>query len=182
MWNWGLVFVGNFVGVLIVVVMMVFVFIMGFNIDGGVIVVKVVSIGEVCILGYVKYGFEGWMIIFICGMLCNWMVFMGVVGVMVLIYVSGKVIVMWMFIMLFFFMVFEYLVVNMFLFLFSLIMGGDFFVVDYLIWNEILIVFGNLVGGLVFIGFILYIMYYCIKLKCKLVIIVVFIGDNVIVK
>lgn len=146
--------------------MMLFIFIMGYNVDGGVIVIKVVSIGEVCILGYVEYGVVGWFIIFICGMLCNWMVLLGVVGVMILIYVSGKVLVMWMLIMLFFFMGFEYLVVNMFFFLFGFIMGGDFLVMDYFIWNEILIVFGNFVGGFVFIGLILYIIYVKMLFKC----------------
>ncbi len=51
---------------------------------------------------------------------------------------------------------FEHSIVNMFLFPFSMIMGGDFTVMDYLIWNEIPTVLGNLVGGLVFTGLTLY--------------------------
>lgn len=172
---------GNFVGVFIVVFMMLYIFIMGYNVDGGVIVIKVVSIGEVRILGYVEYGVVGWIIIFICGMLCNWMVLLGVVGVMILIYVSGKVLVMWFFIMLFFFMGFEYLVVNMFLFLFGLIMGGDFLVMDYFVWNEIFIVLGNLVGGLVFIGLIIYIIYVKIVFKCKILVVGKFVIKVVVV-
>jgi len=49
-------------------------------------------------------------------MLCNWMVSMGVVGAMISTTVGGKVVAMWMPIMLFFFMAFEHSVVNMFLF------------------------------------------------------------------
>jgi formate/nitrite transporter FocA (FNT family) len=180
--NWGLVFVGNFAGALTVAVMMAFVFTMGFNTDGGAIAAKVASIGEARTLGYAKYGFEGWMTIFIRGMLCNWMVSMGVVGAMVSTHVSGKVIAMWMPIMLFFFMAFEHSVVNMFLFPFSLIMGGDFSVVDYLIWNEIPTALGNLVGGLAFTGLTLYTTHYRTKPKRKLATTAAPIGDNVIAK
>ncbi len=154
--NWGLVFVGNFAGALTVAVMMAFVFTYGFNTDGGAIAAKVSGIGEARTLGYAQYGAAGWFTIFIRGMLCNWMVSLGVVGAMVSTTVSGKVLAMWMPIMLFFFMGFEHSVVNMFLFPFSLIMGGDFSVMDYLVWNEIPTALGNLVGGLAFTGLTLY--------------------------
>jgi formate/nitrite transporter FocA (FNT family) len=70
--------------------------------------------------------------------------------------VSGKVIAMWMPIMVFFYMTFEHSVVNMFLFPTALLMGGHFSILDYLIWNEIPTVVGNLVGGLTFTGLTLY--------------------------
>ena len=63
---------------------------------------------------------------------------------------------MWMPIMLFFAMVFEHSVVNMFLFPSALLMGGSFSIMDYIIWNEIPTVAGNLVGGLAFTGLTLY--------------------------
>ena len=154
--NWGLVFLGNLGGALLVAFLMAFVFTYGFNTDGGAIAAKVSAIGEARTLGYQAHGADGWMTIFIRGMLCNWMVSMGVVGAMVSSTVSGKAIAMWMPIMLFFYMGFEHSVVNMFLFPFSLIMGGDFTVMDYIIWNEIPTVTGNLVGGLAFTGLTLY--------------------------
>jgi len=154
--NWGLVFLGNFGGALTVAFMMAFVFTYGFNADGGAIAKKVAGIGEARTLGYAAYGTAGWFTIFIRGMLCNWMVSMGVVGAMVSTSVSGKVICMWMPIMLFFFMGFEHSVVNMFLFPFGLIMGGNFSIADYFIWNEIPTALGNLVGGLAFTGLTLY--------------------------
>jgi formate/nitrite transporter FocA (FNT family) len=70
--------------------------------------------------------------------------------------VSGKVIAMWMPIMIFFGMNFEHSVVNMFLFPSGLMMGGKFSIMDYLIWNEIPTLVGNLVGGLSFTGLTLY--------------------------
>jgi len=154
--NWGLVFMGNLAGALTVAFMMSFIFTYGYTVDGGAIADKVSHIGEARTLGYKSHGVEGWFTIFIRGMLCNWMVSMGVVGAMVSTSVSGKAIAMWMPIMLFFFMGFEHSIVNMFLFPFSMIMGGEFTLVDYLVWNEIPTVLGNLVGGLAFTGLTLY--------------------------
>ena len=74
------------------------------------------DIGEARTLGYAEHGRAGMLTLFIRGMLCNWMVSTGVVGAMISTTVSGKVIAMWMPIMLFFYMTFEHSIVNMFLF------------------------------------------------------------------
>ncbi|MBU2568923.1 MAG: formate/nitrite transporter family protein [Gammaproteobacteria bacterium] len=154
--NWGLVFVGNFLGALTVAVMMSLVFTYGFSVEPNAVGKKLAGVGEARTLGYAQYGVAGWFTIFIRGMLCNWMVSTGVVGAMISTTVSGKVIAMWMPITLFFAMAFEHSVVNMFLFPAGLIMGGNFSIMDYFIWNEIPTVLGNLVGGLSFTGLTLY--------------------------
>ena len=154
--NWGLVFLGNFGGAVLVAFMISFILTYGYSIDAGLVGEKIASIGEWRTLGYKEHGVAGWFTIFVRGMLCNWMVSMGVVGAMISTNVSGKAIAMWMPIMLFFFMGFEHSVVNMFLFPFSMIMGGDFTIADYIIWNEIPTVLGNLIGGLAFTGLTLY--------------------------
>jgi formate transporter len=154
--NWGLVFLGNLGGALTVAFMISFILTYGYNTDGGILAAKVASIGEARTLGYKAHGLDGWITIFIRGMLCNWMVSMGVVGALITTSASGKMLAMWMPIMLFFFMGFEHSIVNMFLFPFSMIMGGDFTLVDYLLWNELPTVMGNLVGGFVFVGLPLY--------------------------
>jgi formate transporter len=154
--NWGLVFVGNFSGALLVAVMMAFVFTYGFSTDPGPVGEKIASIGAARTVGYAEYGLAGWFTIFVRGVLCNWMVSTGVVGAMISSDVTGKVIAMWMPIMIFFFMTFEHSVVNMFLFPSALIMGGAFSIADYFIWNEIPTVLGNLVGGITFTGLTLY--------------------------
>jgi len=154
--NWGLVFVGNFAGALTVAAMMAFVFTYGYSTDPGPVGTKIAGIGVARTLGYEKYGLAGWATIFIRGMLCNWMVSMGVVGAMISTSVTGKVVAMWMPIMLFFAMTFEHSVVNMFLFPSAMMMGGDFSIADYFIWNEIPTALGNLVGGLAFTGLTLY--------------------------
>ncbi len=167
--NWGLVALGNFGGAFTVACMMAFIFTYGFNTDGGAIASKVSAIGEARTLGYAAHGGDGWLTVFIRGMLCNWMVSMGVVGAMISTSVSGKWLAMWMPIMLFFFMGFEHSIVNMFLFPFSLIMGGDFTIADYLLWNELPVALGNLVGGLVFVGMMIYYTHYKQSPKRKLV-------------
>ncbi len=154
--NWGLVFLGNLGGALMVAFGMAFILTYGFDTDGGVIAAKVSHIGEARTLGYQSHGTGGWFTIFIRGMLCNWMVSMGVVGAMISTSATGKMMAMWMPIMLFFYMGFEHSIVNMFLFPFSMIMGGNFTFMDYLVWNELPTVMGNLVGGFVLVGLPLY--------------------------
>jgi formate/nitrite transporter len=154
--NWGLVFVGNFLGALTVAVLMSVVFTNGFSTPPNNVGKVIASIGEARTLGYAQYGAAGMLTLFIRGMLCNWMVSTGVVGAMISTSVGGKVIAMWMPIMVFFGMTFEHSVVNMFLFPSGLIMGGKFSIMDYMIWNEIPTVLGNLVGGIAFTGLTLY--------------------------
>ena len=154
--HWGWVFLGNFAGALTVAVLMAVVYTYGFATEPNEIGNKIAHIGESRTLGYKEYGLGGWLTIFIRGMLCNWMVSLGVIGAMISTSVSGKFIAMWMPVMLFFAMGFEHSVVNMFLFPFAMMMGGNFSVMDYLLWNEIPVALGNLVGGLALTGLALY--------------------------
>jgi formate transporter len=154
--NWGLVFVGNFGGALTVALLMAIVFTMGFQTPPDKVGTVIAHIGEGRTLGYAHYGAAGMLTLFVRGVLCNWMVSTGVVGAMISTSVGGKVIAMWMPIMLFFGMAFEHSVVNMFLFPSGMMMGGNFSIMDYIIWNEIPTVLGNLVGGLTFTGLTLY--------------------------
>ena len=154
--NWGLVFTGNFAGAFLVAVLMAIIVTFGFSAEPNAVGKAIGVIGENRTLGYAKYGAAGMLTLFIRGMLCNWMVSMGVVGAMISTTVGGKVIAMWMPIMLFFYMTFEHSIVNMFLFPSGLLLGGNFSIMDYMIWNEIPTVLGNLVGGLAFTGLTLY--------------------------
>jgi formate transporter len=154
--NWGLVFTGNFAGAFTVAVMMGIVYTFGFSTEPNAVGQMISGIGESRTLGYKEFGAAGMLTLFIRGMLCNWMVSTGVVGAMISTTVGGKVLAMWMPIMVFFAMTFEHSVVNMFLFPSALLMGGNFSIMDYIIWNEIPTVVGNLVGGLSFTGLTLY--------------------------
>ena len=154
--NWGLVFVGNFGGALTNALSDGVRDTFGFTQEPDKIGTEIGNIGEARTLGYAAHGAAGMATLFIRGMLCNWMVSTGVVGAMISTTVPGKVIAMWMPIMVFFYMVFEHSVVNMFLFPSGLMLHAKFSIMDYLIWNEIPTVLGNLVGGMAFTGLTLY--------------------------
>src|SRR5690606_39209028 len=81
--NWGWVFCGNFAGALSIAFFASFILTYGYNLDGGDLGERVSVIGEARTVGYQEHGVAGWFTIFIRGVLCNWMVSMGVVGAMI---------------------------------------------------------------------------------------------------
>ncbi len=158
--NWGLVFAGNFAGALTVAVFMAIIFTNGFTDAPNAVGQKIGHIGEGRTVGYAAHGAAGMLTLFVRAVMCNWMVSTGVVAAMMSTSVSGKVIAMWMPILVFFYMGFEHSIVNMYLFPSGLMLGGHFTFMDYMIWNEIPTVLGNLVGGLTFVGATLYSTHY----------------------
>lgn len=154
--NWGWVFVGNFAGALTVALFMAVYFTYGFDVAPDAVGREIGEIGAGRTVGYAEHGAAGMLTLFLRGVMCNWMVSTGVVGAMMSDSLPGKVIAMWMPIMVFFYLGFEHSIVNMFLFPSGLLLGGDFTIGDYLVWNEIPTVIGNLVGGLTFVGLVIY--------------------------
>ncbi|PTQ75882.1 formate/nitrite transporter family protein [Celeribacter persicus] len=158
--NWGLVFIGNFAGAMTTAVFMAIIFTMGFSQEPNAIGQKIGHIGEARTLGYAAAGGAGLLTVFIRAVMCNWMVSTGVVAAMMSNSVSGKIMAMWMPILVFFYMGFEHSIVNMFLFPSGIMLGGQFTWADYFIYNEIPVVLGNLVGGLTFVGAMIYSTHY----------------------
>lgn len=158
--NWGLVFCGNLAGSLTVAVFMAIIFTFGFSEAPSLVGQKIGLIGESRTIGYAAHGAAGMLTLFIRAVMCNWMVSTGVVAAMMSTSVSGKVIAMWMPILVFFYMGFEHSVVNMYLFPSGLMLGGKFTLMDYLLWNELPTVLGNVVGGLTFVAAALYSTHY----------------------
>lgn len=154
--NWGLVFVGNFAGALTTAVMMAIIFTMGFSQEPNAVGQRIGQIGEARTLGYAEAGGAGMLTVFVRAVMCNWMVSTGVVAAMMSSSVSGKIMAMWMPIIVFFYLGFEHSIVNMFLFPSGIMLGGEFTWVDYFAYNEIPVVLGNLVGGLTFVGGMIY--------------------------
>ena len=158
--NWGLVFIGNFAGALTTAVFMAVVFTMGFTTEPNAVGQKIGVIGESRTVGYAAAGLGGMLTVFIRAVMCNWMVSTGVVAAMMSTSVSGKIMAMWMPILVFFYMGFEHSIVNMFLFPSGIMLGGNFTWFEYLAYNEIPVVLGNLVGGLTFVGAMIYSTHY----------------------
>ncbi len=158
--NWWLVFIGNFAGAMTVAVFMAIIFTMGFSEEPNAVGQRIGAIGESRTLGYSAAGMAGMLTLFVRAVMCNWMVSTGVVAAMMSTSVSGKVIGMWMPIVVFFYLGFEHSIVNMYLFPSGLMLGGHYTWVDYFLWNEIPTVIGNLVGGLTFVGGMIYSTHY----------------------
>lgn len=154
--NWGLVGLGNLAGALFSAVLVAIAWTMFFSTEPGAAGKAIAKAAEARTLGFAEYGFAGWLTVFVKGILCNWMVSIGVVGAMYSNTVGGKVIAMWMPILIFFGLVFEHAVVNMYLFPLGMMMGAEITIADWLLWNEIPVILGNLVGGLVLTGTVLY--------------------------
>ena len=158
--NWWLVFIGNFAGALTVAVFMAIIFTMGFSRPPNEIGHKIGLIGETRTVGYAAAGAAGMLTLFIRAVMCNWMVSTGVVAAMMSTSVSGKVIGMWMPILVFFYLGFEHSVVNMYLFPSGLMLGGNYTWMDYILWNELPTCLGNIVGGITFVGAMIYSTHY----------------------
>jgi len=133
---------------------------MGFSEAPNAVGQKIGLIGESRTLGYAAAGASGMLTLFVRAVMCNWMVSTGVIAAMMSTSVSGKVIGMWMPIVIFFYLGFEHSIVNMFLFPSGIMLGGQFTWADYFLWNEIPTVVGNLVGGLTFVGGMIYATHY----------------------
>lgn len=158
--NWGLVFVGNFAGAMTTAIFMAIILTMGFSVEPNAVGQQLMNIGHSRTVGYAEAGAGGMLTLFIRAVMCNWMVSTGVVAAMMSTSVGGKVIAMWMPILIFFYLGFEHSIVNMFLFPIGLLLGADFTWGDYLMYNEIPTVVGNLVGGLTFVGAVIYATHY----------------------
>jgi formate transporter len=154
--NWGLVALGNLLGALTTAVLIGIAWTFAFTTEPSAAGKAIAKAAEARTLGFAEHGAAGWLTVFVKGILCNWMVSVGVVGAMLSKDVIGKVIAMWMPILIFFGLVFEHAVVNMYLFPLGMMMGAPITIADWLIWNEIPVILGNLVGGLLLTGMVLY--------------------------
>jgi len=158
--NWLLVGLGNLLGALTTALLVGIAWTFAFTTEPGAAGQAIAKAAEARTLGFAAHGGAGWLTVFVAGILCNWMVSTGVVGAMLSNSVAGKVVAMWLPIAVFFGLVFEHAVVNMFLFPMGMLMGADITIADWLLWNEIPVIFGNLVGGLVLTGGMLYATHY----------------------
>lgn len=115
-----------------------------------------VTAAETKTLGYAKLGGAGFAMAFIKGILCNWMVSMGVVMAMTSRSTLGKIVASWLPILTFFAQGFEHSVVNMFLIPVGMMMGAKVSIRQWWWWNQLPVTLGNLLGGAIFVGGALY--------------------------
>ncbi|MCP5077484.1 MAG: formate/nitrite transporter family protein [Psychromonas sp.] len=153
---WGLVGLGNLIGSLIVAYLVAVSLTMNFSIDPNAVAQKFIAASTARSAGFENLGADGWITCFVRAIFCNLMVCLGVIGGMTSRTVAGKVVAMWLPIFIFFALVFEHTVVNMFLFPLGMILGADFTIATWLNFNLIPTILGNIVGGLIFTTIPLY--------------------------
>jgi formate/nitrite transporter len=157
--NWSWVFVANLLGsVAFGVLIAISLTNMG-KVEVAGVAARIVSVAEAKTIGNEALGFAGMVSVFVKGVLCNWLVCLGVVMGMTSTSTVGKIAAIWLPIFLFFALGFEHAVVNMFVIPTGMLLGAKVSVVDWWLWNHIPVTLGNLVGGFVFTGLALYATY-----------------------
>lgn len=146
---WALVGLGNLIGSLIVALLIAISLTNNFSIDPNAVAQKFIAASTARSAGFESMGADGWITCFVRAIFCNLMVCLGVVGNMTARTVAGRVAAMWLPIFIFFALVFEHTVVNMFLFPLGMMLGADFGIATWLNFNLIPTILGNIVGGLV---------------------------------
>jgi len=145
---WGLVGLGNLIGSILVAYLMALSLTMNFSVDPNAVAQKFIAVSTARTVGFESLGADGWITCFVRAILCNLMVCLGVIGAMASRSLAGKVVAMWLPIFLFFALVFEHTVVNLFLFPLGMMLGADFGIATWLNFNLIPTILGNIVGGL----------------------------------
>jgi formate/nitrite transporter len=112
----------------------------------------IVAAAQAKTLGYSKLGAVGLGLSFLKGVLCNWMVCMGVVMGLTSKSTLGKITACWLPIFTFFALGYEHSVVNMFVIPAGMWMGAPVSWRAWWLWNQLPVTAGNLVGGLLFVG------------------------------
>ena len=162
--NWSWVWIGNFIGTLVVAIIMAISLTSGGTIDpaadGGMwqkVAQKIISLNILNVeKKYEALGSLGFFLAFLRGLVANWLVCLGVTLALVSKSVPGKLLACWMPITAFQTMGMEHIVVNQFLHTAGPILGSGVPFTKVIFWNFLPVTLGNIVGGMVFIGMLFY--------------------------
>jgi formate transporter len=157
--NWSWVFVANLLGSVFVGALIAISLTNMGKVEVAGVAARIVAIAEAKTIGNAAIGTAGMVSVFVKGILCNWLVCLGVVMAMTSTSTVGKIAATWLPIFLFFALGYEHAVVNMFLIPTGMMLGAKVTVADWWLWNQIPVTLGNLVGGFVFTGLALYATY-----------------------
>jgi len=157
--NWFWVFIGNLIGGALYAGLLSIALTNAGATPPNAIGKALIKLAETKTVGYAGYGGQGMLTAFVKGMLCNWLVCLGVVMGMVSTSTVGKIFGAWLPILIFFAQGFEHTVVIMFVIPCGMLMGAHVTFTDWWVWNQLPVTAGNLVGGLSFTGLALYYAY-----------------------
>ena len=162
--NWSWVWIGNFVGTLVVAVIMAISLTSGGTVDpasdGGVwqkVAQKIITLNIANVeKKYEALGSLGFGLAILRGVVANWLVCLGVTMALVSKSVPGKLLACWLPITAFQTMGMEHIVVNQFLHTAGPILGSGVPFWKCMFWNFLPVTIGNIIGGTVFIGMLFY--------------------------
>jgi formate transporter len=150
--NLTLVFAGNLVGSLVYAWMYAVVQTQFHHVPPAGPAALIVAAAQAKTLGYQKLGNTGIALSVVKGILCNWMVCMGVVMGLTSRSTLGKIAACWLPIFIFFALGYEHSVVNMFVIPSGMMMGAPISIRTWWLWNQIPVTVGNLVGAVAFVA------------------------------
>jgi len=107
-------------------------------------------------LAYAALGASGWTTAFVKGILCNWMVTVGVLLALISRSTIGKIAAMWLPVTTFFAQGYEHSVVNMFVVPAGKFLGAPVSTGSWWFWNQIPVTLGNIAAGAVLTGLAIY--------------------------
>ena len=164
--NWVWVWIGNFIGTLVVAI------IMGISLTSGsldaaaenvgppiwdLVAQKIVALNQINVVKkYEALGSMGFFLAFLRGVVANWLVCLGVTMALVSKSVPGKILACWLPITAFQSLGMEHIVANQFLHTAGPILGSGVPFYKVIFWNFLPVTLGNIVGGMVFIGMLFY--------------------------
>jgi len=162
--NWSWVWIGNFIGTLLVAVIMAISLTSGGTVDpsadGGVwqkVAQTIISLNIANVeKKYEALGSLGFFLAILRGVVANWLVCLGVTMALVSKSVPGKILACWLPITAFQTLGMEHIVVNQFLHTAGPILGSGVPFYKVIFWNFLPVTIGNIIGGMVFIGMLFY--------------------------
>ncbi|MEB3322173.1 MAG: formate/nitrite transporter family protein, partial [Synechococcaceae cyanobacterium] len=161
--NWIWVWIGNFLGCLVVSMLMAFSFRSGGIVDladapkwsaeWAEVASKIIGLNKAnVVVKYEALGTLGFLLAILRGLIANWLVCLGVTLALVSKSVPGKILACWLPIMAFQTLGMEHIVVNMFLHTAGPLLGSGVPFAKVIFWNFLPVTIGNIIGGMVFIG------------------------------
>ena len=123
----------------------------------GLLIDGLIDTAEEKTLAYQDLGMSaGISLALLSGILCNWLVVLGVVMGMTSTSTTGKMAALWLPIAAFFYLELEHAVVNLFVIPAGMMVGAEVGVVDWVLWNQAPVLIGNLIGGFFLLGLPVY--------------------------
>jgi formate/nitrite transporter len=157
--NWYWVFLGNLLGAMAFGALFAITLTNMGATAPSPLAVRIITAAEIKTVANEALGNAGMITVFVKGILCNWLVCLGVVMVMTANSTVGKIFAAWLPIVTFVALGFEHSVVNMFMIPTGILLGAKVSLAEWWMWNQIPVTLGNIVGGFLFTGLTLYVTY-----------------------